>query len=184
MQSGNLMYECRCSCGTVRWVSSTALRRGDTQMCASCAAQTVAHGESRREAVTPEYRAWKEMQARCYNESHPKRHLYGGRGITVADEWRGSDGFRAFLAHVGRRPSSKHSLDRIRVDGNYEPGNVRWATATEQNRNRRNSRIIVIDGEAALLVEWAERTGVHPKQIWGRLLSGWGDREAVLGRAS
>lgn len=184
MQSGNLMYECRCSCGTTLWISSTALRRGDTTMCASCAASVVKHGEAKVGAVTVEYKVWQEMQARCHNENHPKRDLYGGRGIVVDPAWRSEGGFEAFLAHVGRRPSSKHSLDRIRVDGHYEPGNVRWATATEQNRNRRNSRSLTIGERTALLVEWASEVSVHPKLIWGRLIRGWSDAEAVFGRAS
>jgi len=125
-----------------------------------------------------------EMQARCHNENHPKRALYGGRGVRVADEWRGTDGFAAFLAHIGRRPSSKHSLDRIDVNRGYEPGNVRWATSVEQNRNRRNSRSLTIGGRTALLVEWAEEAGVDPKRVWGRLIRGWPDAEAVFGRVS
>lgn len=182
--SGALMFECQCSCGSMAWIYGSFLRRGDTQMCAGCAASAVKHGEATAGSVTPEYRAWKEMRARCYKEDHPKRHLYGGRGIRVAAEWRSDDGYVAFLAYIGRRPSSKHSLDRIQVDGHYEPGNVRWATSIEQNRNRRNNKSLTINGQTALLVEWAEQEGVDPKLIWGRLSHGWSDAEAVFGRAS
>jgi len=75
------------------------------------------------------------MKDRCHNPSHAASRYYGGRGITVADEWR--DNFTAFYAHIGPKPSPDHSLDRINNDGNYQPGNVRWATWSQQNKNRR-----------------------------------------------
>jgi len=84
------------------------------------------------------------MLARCYNERTKRFKHYGGRGITVCDRWRfgenGQHPFECFIADVGRRPSVDLSIDRIDNDGNYEPGNVRWATDEEQNRNRRNYR--------------------------------------------
>jgi hypothetical protein len=85
------------------------------------------------------------MIGRCQNVRDRKYHLYGGRGIQISDRWRSN--FSAFLADVGRRPTRHHSIDRINSDGNYEPGNVRWATATEQNRNRRTVRLRTIDDE-------------------------------------
>jgi hypothetical protein len=78
------------------------------------------------------------MLNRCYTPSAPNYHLYGGRGITVCEQWRGKDGFPQFYADLGKRPKGC-SLDRIDSDGNYEPGNVRWATAKEQSNNRRDT---------------------------------------------
>lgn len=88
-------------------------------------------------SYTREYRAWLYMKARCFNpRTHAYEH-YGGRGITVYEPW--TDNFTAFLDYIGPKPSRQHSLDRIDVDGNYEPGNVRWATKAEQmNNTRRN----------------------------------------------
>lgn len=83
----------------------------------------------------PEHRAWINMVHRCTRESHKQWGYYGGRGITVSDIWRGN--FLQFLADVGPRPNPTYSLDRIDNDGNYEPGNVRWATKKEQSNNRR-----------------------------------------------
>src|SRR5689334_34521 len=89
------------------------------------------HGHS----GTPEHRAWCGMKMRCYYRKWEGYPDYGGRGIRVCDEWLND--FPAFLTHIGPRPSSSHSLDRINSDGNYEPGNVRWAVPVEQMNNRR-----------------------------------------------
>lgn len=83
---------------------------------------------------SPEYAVWAAMLQRCLNRNHARWADWGGRGIKVCEEWRK---FERFIADVGLRPSSKHSLDRIDNDGNYEPGNVRWATSKEQSRNKR-----------------------------------------------
>ena len=84
---------------------------------------------------TPEYVAWALLRQRCNNPNNPRFSSYGGRGITVCEEWDVS--FSAFLRDLGRRPSAKHSIDRINNDGNYEPRNCRWATRKQQSENRR-----------------------------------------------
>lgn len=95
------------------------------------------HGHTMGPRTSPEYSAYNSMKQRCNNPRNPGYRLYGGRGICVSREWQ--DDFGAFIAHVGRRPSISHSLDRINNNGNYEPGNVRWATRTEQGMNRRTT---------------------------------------------
>jgi hypothetical protein len=90
---------------------------------------------------TPEWLAWRAMRARCRKENHPKYPDYGGRGIRVCAEWDNS--FLSFFEYIGKRPPGNYSLDRIDNDGNYEPGNVRWATYTEQNQNRRNKKVLI-----------------------------------------
>lgn len=94
-----------------------------------------AHGMSNK----PEYRVWHNMKQRCLNPNHKKYSDYGGRGITVYEEW--INDFATFYDAVGERPHPKYSLDRIDNDGNYEPGNVRWTTVSEQNKNRRKSTL-------------------------------------------
>lgn len=91
----------------------------------------------KRKAATPEIRSYYGMIDRCHNPHSAHYSYYGGRGIAVHKDWRGKNGFARFLAHIGPRPSSKHSVDRIDNNKSYEPGNVRWATPKEQARNRR-----------------------------------------------
>lgn len=125
------------------------------------------HGASR----TPEYRVWTGVIKRCENprmESYPR---YGGRGIRVCPAWRVS--FIAFLRDMGPRPSPKHSLDRINNDGNYEPGNCRWATPEEQMRNTSDNRLLTWRGETHTVTEWAEITGLPRVTISQRFHRGW-----------
>ncbi len=135
-----------------------------------------AHGKTN----TPEWRAWWKMILRCYEPTREGFHNYGGRGIRVAKMWRGPEGFVAFLAHVGKRPSSKHSLDRFPDrNGDYKPGNVRWATITEQNQNTRKNVMVTFNGETRCITAWARITGIHDETIRLRLKSGWSAREAL-----
>ena len=140
------IWNCRCECGGSAWVRGDALKSGHTKSCGCIgvemlvAANTV-HGETKFGGImTPEYRAHRQALDRCYNPNNKHFKDYGGRGITMADEWRGDGGFARFLEHIGRRPSSLHSIDRIDNDKGYEHGNVRWATRTEQQRNQRTRR--------------------------------------------
>ena len=106
---------------------------------------------------TPEYFAHNAILQRCFNKKLKQYKDYGGRGVTVAPEWVGKGGFDRFLAHVGPRPSPRHSLDRFPDnDGNYEPGNVRWATSKEQTRNQRSNNRIEWNGKSMILSDWAK----------------------------
>ncbi len=133
---------------------------------------------ARRKFRSPEYRAWTAMKTRCYNPNFPKYQGYGRRGITVCERWRNS--FEVFLDDMGFRPTPQHSVDRYPDnDGNYEPGNCRWATRSEQASNRSTNRPITAGGRTMLLKEWAAETGIGETTIIGRLARGWSPERAV-----
>lgn len=120
---------------------------------------------------------WHQMIRRCHNPMTHEWAKYGGRGIAVCDAWR-SD-YRVFIADMGRRPSPQHSIDRIDNNKGYEPGNCRWATRIEQGRNRRDNRLVTIDGITKCATEWALDNGIPPKNVWRRVTKGWTIERAV-----
>lgn len=139
-KNGKSVWKCLCDCGNIKITSVSSLNNGDTRSCGcwnreKLAAANVKHGAARTGALTPEFRSWMGMRARCYNPKSIGYKNYGGRGIAVCEAWRND--FRTFLADVGPKPSPRHSLDRIDNDGNYEPGNCKWSTPKEQVHNRR-----------------------------------------------
>jgi len=118
------------------------------------------------------------MLARCRNRNFPDYGKYGGRGITVCERW--ATDYAAFLADVGPRPSLDYSLDRFpNQNGNYEPGNVRWATQKQQQRNRTNNVLLTVDGVTKCLSEWAELMGLKQITIGNRIRRGWDVKLAV-----
>jgi hypothetical protein len=131
------------------------------------------HGKS----GSPEHRIWLAMRSRCRPVSEGGHERYGGRGISVCERWAGL--FDSFLEDMGERPSDKHSIDRIDNDGDYEPGNCRWATSAEQSRNTSVNRMVTHDGETLCIADWAERYGLRPSMLSGRLNAGWDFERAV-----
>ncbi len=179
----HVFYICICDCGKIREVGGSELRLGKTTKCQSCANSetSLRHGECKRNKWTPEYRGWVAMSDRCTGKNHRKN--YRDRGISVCEEWKAPGGFKKFLAHIGRKPSPKHSLDRIDNDRGYEPGNVRWATSKEQNRNKRDNHLITIRGETKCIAEWAEESPIGQRGIYNRLRRGWDSEAAVFAPA-
>lgn len=132
-RNGRIMWLCQCRCGKQKAVAGNNLCR--TQSC-GCLRRDMATAPGN--SWSPERNAWRGARERCSNPNNPRYHHYGGRGITVCPRWMDSEkGFVRFFADMGLRPSPRHSLDRIDNDGNYEPRNCRWATAGQQQRNRR-----------------------------------------------
>lgn len=127
---------CTCACGTRKLIFATSLRYGRSQSCGCLAAEVAANSLRTHGGYgTDLYRVWSGMKERCSNRNHNSYPWYGGRGISVCDAWLNS--FDRFEADMGPRPSPEHSIDRINGNGNYEPGNCRWATMNEQIKNRR-----------------------------------------------
>jgi hypothetical protein len=120
-----------------------------------------------------EYQVWRSMRGRCDRSTDRQFRDYGARGIKVCDRWLGPTGFVNFIADMGERPSSLHSIDRIDNDGPYSPDNCRWATRSEQQRNTRANRVLTLSGQSLSVAEWAERIGIPQTTISSRLKSGW-----------
>lgn len=137
----------------------------------------ITHGMTIGHDIPAEYSAWKGMRYRCNNPSNPRYPLYGGRGIRVCDRW--DDSFSAFFADIGPKPSPTHSLDRIDVNGDYEPGNVRWASQKTQCRNQRRNRVIRYDGRVMTLAEVSEEAGIESSHLRYHLGRGRSADEAV-----
>ena len=146
---------CRCDCGCVSVVQVKHLCSGASLGCVSCG-----RDKSRRHGMhgTAEYRVWAQMIQRCVNPNNVGFKDYGGRGITVCERWRKS--FADFFADVGKRPGKGFQLDRRENNKGYEPGNVRWATRTVNLRNRRNTRVVILDSVPMSLREAAEVLGI------------------------
>ena len=126
--------------------------------------------------VSPTYNAWRSIIGRCKNESASSFKYYGGRGIKVCLRWHE---FSNFLEDMGERPVGK-SIDRIDNDGDYEPGNCRWATSKEQANNRRSNAYLEFGGERMNLEQWAERIGIPSNTLWMRLYdNGWTVKRAL-----
>lgn len=171
-------WRCVCDCGRSSLTSSQALRSGYSKSCGCFKTEKhLVTVSTHRMSRSITYTSWKAMKRRCYNPKEPSFGSYGGRGISVSEEWRNS--FETFLSDIGERPSLNHSLERINVNGNYEAENCRWATRREQNLNMRSNVILELNGERKCLSEWAESLCIHPQTLRGRLERGWCD-EAIL----
>jgi len=171
----------RCACGTCRTVSVYDLLSGKSRNCGCVRRRSVGliartHGKAR----TAEHVIWLAMIDRCRNPRNKNYPRYGGRGITVCDRWMES--FAAFLSDMGKRPSRKHSIDRIDNDHGYEPGNCRWATVAEQHRNKSNTVRLTAGGVTRTMTEWAAVTGIPYSTLRNRRRCGWPD-ESIVGVA-
>jgi hypothetical protein len=165
-------WHCRCECGTERAVLHTSLKAEVSLSCGCLQVERTSdakrtHGMSK----TRFYAVWLDMRKRCHDPKNKKHHLYGGRGITVCARW--DESFEAFQEDMpGYGPGLQ--LDRINTDGNYEPGNCRWATNKENARNRRKTVFVNWAGEDLPLIELTERLGVDFVRVWRRYCTyGW-----------
>ena len=180
-------WTCVCDCGNIVDVFLGSLRSGRSKGCHPC--QSLWMKESGQASInatkhgmhrSSEYCSWHSMKGRCLDERNHNFDDYGGRGITICDSWKGD--FKAFFYDMGEKPPG-HTLDRIDPNGDYEPGNCRWATVKEQNRNKRNSKniMVTIDGESMLLLEALDKYGNVIKYIsaQARICRGWDHKRAV-----
>lgn len=158
----------RCDCGDERPYYMSNLKTQKEPMCPECRAQTrPAKGASGKH---PLFNTWKAMIQRCENPLHTWYPRYGGRGISICQKWRND--FYAFVTDVGERPAGK-TLDRIDGNGNYEPGNVRWADGKTQQNNRKGNTLTEWDGKSYTMVQLAEHAIVDVATLSYRLRNGW-----------
>lgn len=168
-------WACSCSCGKTAVVRGHCLSGGATRSCGCILREYNRSGVARLVhgmKDSPEYTTWCVMRQRCNDPNCRSFPDYGGRGITVCDTWDRS--FVDFLADMGLRPSSGHSIDRIDRDGPYSRENCRWATRGEQANNKRNNRFLVHEGETLTAAEWSRRIGISGHTILKRIdVYGW-----------
>jgi len=129
-----------------------------------------------REEYKEEYRAWRNMRQRCLNPKTPNYYRYGGRGITICDQWLS---FETFLEDMGRKPSKDRSIERRDNDGNYEPSNCYWASQEQQDNNKRTTIRLTYNGETLSLAQWAKKTGLTYDQIRARYRMGWDIKDII-----
>lgn len=167
-QNRRVLWFCRCDCGEEVVVRGDCLRSGVTKSCGCLRKELpTTHGLT----DSAEYSAWCAMRGRCLNPNNQEAHNYSQRGITVSDKWLNS--FEAFYEDMGPRSSPAHSLDRHPDnDGDYEPGNCRWATAAEQVRNRRVTIMVNVAGKEVSLAEAAQMAGIKYGTAWARVRQG------------
>lgn len=165
-------WECACDCGATKLVPASYLGRS-VQSCGCLRRETAratmqTHGHTLRRKVPRWYKAWSEMRRRCEDASRPSWPNYGGRGIVVCERWQDAD---AFYADMGEAPPGA-SLDRIDSNGNYEPGNCRWADDYAQANNKRSNIMLTFDGRTMTVGQWARERGIRYGLLRRRVLQG------------
>ncbi len=171
------MWHCLCDCGNGCTVTSTSLRPNKLRSCGCWTKERLkkraTHGEASPNRSS-EYRAYCNAKARCCNPQDEHWHNYGERGI----EFRFVS-YEQFLVHIGRKPTARHSLERIDNNGHYEVGNVKWDISKNQNRNQRRNHLLTAFGKTQCISAWAEEYGIDKHTIRGRVTHGWCDECSV-----
>lgn len=169
------LWECECSCGNRVVVPTNNLKSGHTKSCGCAWKNSITkHGK----CDTRLYSIWRNMKQRCYNCKNKAFNNYGGRGISVSNEWKES--FERFYEwSISHGYSKDLQLDRVDNNGNYEPENCRWVTRTENNRNKRTNHFITFNEETHTLKEWGELKGINYQVILWRLKKGWSLEDAL-----
>ena len=176
---GNYTYECECDCGNIVRVLGGNLVNGATQSC-GCIRKEVCHTLKFKHGRTPHalYSRWKRMRQRCQNKNCEDYPDYGGRGISVCEEWSDYTAFRNWAQTNGY--DDDLSIDRIDVNGPYSPDNCRWVASSEQARNKRDTIWLTIDGITRPLVEWSEISGIGAATLRWRMSHGFTDSEILV----
>ena len=179
-QNGTLVYWlCKCDCGNEIEISGADIRRGKSQSCGCYQSEmsrqaNTTHGESDSKL----YNRWERIKQRCLNPNYKEFYLYGGRGITICEEWKNDFAcFQRWCFNNGYSPDLE--IDRIDSDGGYSPDNCRFATPLQNSNNKRNNKRIEHNGETHTIAEWDRIKGYPPKTVGRRLRRGWSVEEAI-----
>lgn len=180
----HVRWVCRCSCGGESISHSYSLTHGLAKSCGCIVVEHIievghkrrTHGEGKANR-TIEYSSWNAMRNRCLNPNVEEYPNYGGRGIKICERW---NDYRLFLEDMGRRPSTKHTLDRKNVDGDYTPSNCKWSTPTEQQRNRRGTMYVEYEGKKVSVSELGEKSLVGVDLFRSRIQQGWDIERALV----
>lgn len=166
--SGNIRWLCRCDCGGLTHVTGHSLKSGAVKGCKCVLSERMTRLNTKHGGFgTRLYEIWRQMHRRCYGTKTKSYPNYGGRGITICDEWREFEPFRDWALANGY--AEDLTIDRIDVDGNYSPENCRWATDKEQSNNRRSNHQVEYNGEIHTISEWADKYGVSQRKLRPRL---------------
>lgn len=168
---GQILYNVKCDCGKEKQTLGASMKRGLTRSCNTCHLLTGSHGMHK----SREFKIWSSMKSRCSNPNEPNYKRYGGRGIKVCDDWLES--FVKFYRDMGN--SNGLTLDRIDVNGNYEPSNCRWATCKIQSRNKTNNIFYTYNGETLCVSEWLERISMASSTFCNRIKRGWSFEKSI-----
>ncbi len=173
-------WYCECECGNIIMASHLAITGGGVKSCGCLFNETrrcsLKHNHANNGNVTPTWNSWSKLRGRCLNINDKAYPEYGGRGITVCERWL--DSFENFLSDMGEKPHGL-TIDRIDNNGNYEPGNCRWANKTQQSNNRRNNIVLTHNGVSMTLSEWADSCGIRYATIRLRIKNGWDIGRAI-----
>lgn len=175
-------WKCLCDCGTVKLIRADVLRSGASKSCGCLSVEnTIKRSTKHGMKNSPEFSCWSSMMARCEwkcrLKDNKKQKNYSGRGVKVCERWAKS--FALFLKDMGPRPSLKHSIDRIDTNGDYEPGNCRWATQMVQANNKRSNNLITFKGVTMSARMWDREAGLRLDTVARRIRSGWSIEKAI-----
>lgn len=176
------MWSCKCDCGNIVTVFGSNLKKKNTTSC-GCIKKEYMKKEKTKHGLTDSrlYYIYSHMKSRCCNKNNKNFENYGGRGIQVCEEWLGENGFLNFYEWAMNNGYSEHlTIDRIDVNGNYEPSNCRWADLVTQENNRTNNRMITYDGQTMTMAMWAKKLGINYKTLANRIYTNkWSIEKAL-----
>lgn len=177
-KKGWLVWLCQCECGNLTKVPASALIRGRTKSC-GCGKGRFTHGLSRgaNGKHSPLYKIWIQMRQRCYNPKNKSYKDYGGRGITICEEWDNYEAFHNWAIANGYKRGL--TIERINNNDSYSPSNCKWVPQSMQLKNIRNNRYITFNGITKTLADWGRITGINPRTISSRIDNGWPIEKAL-----